>query len=358
MTTCLGRICAISCVMLVATASLAGLNDGLVLHYPFDVNHGAAVVDQSPYGNDGIVNGATWIADGVVNGAMRFNGIDNYLRVPRSVSLEPTQITVAVWVRVASFDPTYQTVVFKKNPRVNNHEGYEVKTIQGGRFDFQVTSCGGAQGGTPSGALATSGTWYHVVGTFAEPTAKLYVNGHLEEQINHPYPICHDTTRDVLIGCNDHATFPLQRFYVGDVDDVRIYNRALSLEEVLALYEEAVPPGGSWIERIGFSDDPEGDQDVTVFARNETLYVRVEDVDLNPRAQVKIKLQGRGLNARGVVTTLVIQQNLVPQADGSFKVAIPLNRFLPGTIKVDLDGKIPGSGFYKLLRSSKITILP
>ncbi len=82
--------------------------------------------------------------------------------------------------------------------------------------------------------------WTHCVGTYDGKTAKLYINGSLAGQLKHAgKPISssgYDAT--VQIGSSQESNY-----MVGSIDDVRIYNRALSAEEVKALYDLEKPKG-------------------------------------------------------------------------------------------------------------------
>jgi hypothetical protein len=107
----------------------------------------------------------------------------------------------------------------------------------------------------------------------------------------------------------------------------------------------------SWITRIGFSNDPEGDQDVTEFYTNETFYIRLEDVDIvggTPANRAMAGIQQR--QQRKLVKE---QINLTVDANGAFVGSVPLARFKPGPADIYLYGFSQGKN---LVRISKINI--
>src|SRR5690242_9009348 len=94
----------LSLLLLFSNALLGqvNLNQGLVAYYPFNGNAN----DASGNGNNAVFNNATLTSDRFANAgsAYSFNGIDNYMRIPNSPSLNPAnQISICVWVKVAGF---------------------------------------------------------------------------------------------------------------------------------------------------------------------------------------------------------------------------------------------------------------
>ena len=82
-----------------------------------------------------------------------------------------------------------------------------------------------------SSSLVT-GNWHHITATFAQPELKIYVDGQLEGTTTYNLPLQHNAQADVLLGCVDHSYYPMSHFLDGLMDDVRIYNRALSASEI------------------------------------------------------------------------------------------------------------------------------
>ena len=207
----------------------------LVLHYTFDRTDGQTVFDSSPLGNDGVIHGATRVPEGISGGAMRFDGVDDHVRVPRNASLEPDQLTVAVWIRVHEFPDHFALLVHKRNPSFHNNEAY----------DFQVWNGGGLRGVLANGVHTRLDSalplvreqWHHVAMVFAPPELRLYVDGKLAGASPHPYPLSHNPASDLLIGATDHAYYPMDLYLNCDLDELQIFNAPLApaqIEEMAA----------------------------------------------------------------------------------------------------------------------------
>lgn len=176
-------------LLILSTISQAGINDGLVAHYPFNGNAN----DASGYGNHGTVYGATLTADrfGNLNSAYSFNGIDNYIEVPNSDSLNPGAVTVSAWCKVSAFGESgsanvckWQALVFKQSLWVSNNHYYCVNLGDWDgiwRFGADTWTITGFHSGAVSIESIRLGEWYHIVGTFDAQEVKLYINGVLQQ---------------------------------------------------------------------------------------------------------------------------------------------------------------------------------
>ena len=205
----------------------------LVLHYTFDKNSATTTFDSSPFGNHGALVGATPVASGISGLAMRFDGVDDYIRVPRADSLEPREITVAAWVEIHQFRPNFGMLVHKRNGSFNNNEDYDLQIWENGTVRSVLAN--GEQSRLDSSTRMDRGTWHHVAMTFSEPLMKLYIDGALVGVKTHSLPLAHNPKSDLLIGATDHAAYPMDLFLNCDLDELRIYNAALSEKEIAEL---------------------------------------------------------------------------------------------------------------------------
>ncbi len=219
-------------------AELAGRKDHLVLHFTFDEDKQETAADSSTFGNHGLLFGATPVAGGVAGQAMRFDGVDDFIRVPRSMSLEPAAITVATWLKVHEFPADFGMFVHKRNTSQNNNEAYDLQVRKDGTIRSVVAN--GAQSRLDSPKPVERETWHHVAMVFAQPNLILYIDGAPVAQMAHPYPLVHNPTSDLLIGATDNATVPMSCFLNCDIDELRIYDIPLSASEIKEL---AVPVG-------------------------------------------------------------------------------------------------------------------
>ena len=203
--------------------------DGLVGSWHFDEGSGTTACDTSGNDNDGTINGATWVNDGKFGKALSFDGADDYVEVKDSDSLDITNaITIMAWVKLDSLDKEQQIV---RKSRDDTGEAYEIFINDTNRVFFGIRDSSGTEEYVYPTDTLTTGTWYHIVGTYDKQNLKLYLNGN--EIGSEPSTITIDvSSRNLIIGCGDKGT----RYFHGTIDEVRIYNRALSEGEISDLY--------------------------------------------------------------------------------------------------------------------------
>jgi hypothetical protein len=232
-------------------------SDGLVGYWKMDdVNQNGNVIDYSGQGNTGT---AANFADsygysgsvptslrGSDTGSRNFDGTDDYVSVADSSSLKPSVVTVSAWVYLTSLNgittcggssASNPYIVFKRNSRTDYFEGYSLQKV-GNNFAFVATSSGGSQDIAVSATTASAGAWYHITGVFHQPNLSIYVNGVLSGTTTHNFPLDYGT-RPVFIGrsgeCGGSGQENWDTYFPGLIDDVRIYNRALTQQEITAL---------------------------------------------------------------------------------------------------------------------------
>jgi hypothetical protein len=222
---------------------------GLVGYWAFEEGSGQTASDTSNYSNNGTLGAnstpstddPSWIA-GKVGGALEFDGVDDKVTIPHSSSLNISNaLTVSAWIKYDSIG-AQSNVIVDKRPR-NNLKGWSLSTndVTGGRgFYLQLLapSCGGSPGATDQNVILTN-RWYYVVVTYDGSNIKTYVNGILGAATACSGTISVDSS-DVWIANNEAN--PTQ-FTDGIIDEVRIYNRALSAEEVRYHYNRGGPVG-------------------------------------------------------------------------------------------------------------------
>ena len=188
-------------------------------------------------------SGATY-ASGKVGQAFRFDGTNGFVQIPDADALKPTNITVEAWVWLDPSLPSGrggEQIVFKKNTMSAWFEGYSLikTTIDNGdgtftdRFQFCV-SRNGNQVAINSQTIAQRGVWYHVAATYDGNQSILYINGVAEAAATPGFALDYDVT-PVFIGTS--GTWPpYLGMFGGIIDEASIYNRALSTNEIQAIY--------------------------------------------------------------------------------------------------------------------------
>ncbi|HEY0771348.1 MAG TPA: LamG domain-containing protein, partial [Sphingobacteriaceae bacterium] len=201
--------------------------------------------------NNGILrNGATATGTGSAGHglAFGFDGVDDYVEIPDSSSLKPQQISVEAWVKFTSLNstnpsaPGLQYIVFKKNRRADHFEGYSLSKFRDTngveRIGFTIASAGGNQISARSTSPVTVNAnirnqFYHLVGTYDGSTVRLYVNGELEGIQAANFALDYDTRPLFIGGSGESFNGRMQ----GVIDEVGIYNRAVTANEVRRIFE-------------------------------------------------------------------------------------------------------------------------
>ncbi|MEK9773918.1 MAG: LamG-like jellyroll fold domain-containing protein [Opitutae bacterium] len=224
--------------------------DGLVAWYPFNGN----AEDESGNGHHGKVIGATLCKDrkGKNDSAYNFDGVNDYVRIEDNDQMNPVSFTVSCWyygtksfsgagtnvLVVKSFTkhvaPFYQWILCIGGDEYESH----TTKYRNGNFIFGVNamSQGGAQISLHKKNVIS--VWNHVVGVVDQTLekAQIYLNGMLAAENNRKYTGFNAFPTDIYIG--KHGNLDKTQYHTpGHIDDVRIYNKALSANQIKSLYE-------------------------------------------------------------------------------------------------------------------------
>lgn len=209
---------------------------GLVVRYAFDDGQGSSVTDCSGNGNTGtVVGGKTWSA-GKHGGALTFNGTDTCVAVSNQNGFASNQVTVAAWVNVTAYRASGIKGYIAGKTTDPFTLGWRLATDDPGLFESRIGNAADAAAAfvlaSPSGN--PTGTWMHVAGVFVSgQRAEIWVNGtRVANAIGAP-SIAPDNGASLRIGCNNGS--PLKDFFSGQLDELRIYTRALTAQEIGAL---------------------------------------------------------------------------------------------------------------------------
>lgn len=199
---------------------------GLVAAYAFNESNGTTATDSSGSGNNGVINGATRIATGRTGygNALNFNGYSNLVTVPDSNSLDlTTRMTLEAWVYPTSWMSDWRSIIAK------DYGTGELAYYLFANANTNQPAFGGRINGYPFATGLTqlpATTWSHIAGTYDGQYLRLYINSNLVAQqvLTGSLPV---TTGALKIGANLWG-----HYFQGYIDDVRIYNRALSQTEI------------------------------------------------------------------------------------------------------------------------------
>ncbi|HYR91037.1 MAG TPA: fibronectin type III domain-containing protein [Terriglobia bacterium] len=208
----------------VAGATTATPLSGPVAAYAFNEGAGTTVSDLSGNGNTGTISGATWTTLGKYGAALSFNGTNNLVLLNNSASLNlSTAMTLEAWVFPAASQSGWRTIIQRQTDTYFLHAGSDsgpLRPAGGGTINSAVNYVVGPVGNPVN-------SWTHLALTYNGSTIALYVNGNVAASQAAAGPI-QTNTNPVRIGGN----VPYGEYFNGRIDEVRIYNRALSQAEI------------------------------------------------------------------------------------------------------------------------------
>jgi Concanavalin A-like lectin/glucanases superfamily len=215
------------------------LTDGLVAHWPFDEAGGTVARDGSGNGHDGQLNGGAWIADGRFAGGLRLAAGD-VLSVADFPAATPSW-SVSLWIRLSNEQLAADSDTFTEILSTENigSAGWQInidKRLAQPRFVFSYWApplMGYV--GTECSCVET-GAWIHLAAVVDVDANRLtlYVDGTVADQATRPSDILHgDST--LYFGRWNMG----DRLFDGDLDDVAIWARALTPEEITALTRQS-----------------------------------------------------------------------------------------------------------------------
>ncbi len=205
-------------------------------------------------------------APGKVSSAFEFNGINARVHVKDAVALNPTQeITVDAWVRTANV-ADFQGLIskFDHSNGSSTDDSYQLSIETGGTVRWQIVTSDNSSGYiVDSPGLVADGTWHHVAGTYDGMKARLYVDGVEVAMVDATGTIV-DSSTPLYLGASRQNNADAG-FLLGSLDEVEIFQRALSATEIHTLFEadsfgkcKCTPPPPdmiSWWQGEGNGDD-------------------------------------------------------------------------------------------------------
>ncbi|MHB2154055.1 LamG-like jellyroll fold domain-containing protein [Calditrichota bacterium GD2] len=210
--------------------------DGLIAYWPFNGNAN----DESGNGNDGeIIGGVSSVKDrfGNNNKALEFNGVDGFIQVPNSQSLQFTtnQISASAWIYI---DEWFYQDTIRFAPIISKENDTPENSVSS--TDYEMLIMDDSIGIWPFRQFAYSFNlhkWYFVAFSWDGNKLDFYLDGNKKESDTFN-SILQLTNRPLHIGANLHLG---NEYLDGILDDIRIYNRALNASEIKNIFHE-----GGW----------------------------------------------------------------------------------------------------------------
>jgi hypothetical protein len=236
--------------------------NGLVAWYPFNCNANDLGVNR----NNGTVKGATLTADrfGNANSAYYFDGISNYISASAIPALDFTnQLSISVWIKLDDYSlntSSEQGRAIIGKQRSPDQTGFNILAVERTRLYAFGLDNGMANATVDATDILSLSTWHNIVSVYDGMTMYLYRDGHLI----HTSPFSLTLTPSAQPLCIGREGL-IKRYFKGSIDDVALWNRALTPAEVSQIYNSigmitgpaavsvgktitlvAAMPGGKW----------------------------------------------------------------------------------------------------------------
>jgi hypothetical protein len=229
--------------MQIAEVELLGI-PAPVAHWTFDEGAGTVALDSSGNVSDGTLVGDPQWVEGKIGGALEFDGDGDYVDCGNPAVLDITgDITVMCWIKVAAFSKTWETIIAKGDDSYRMSRGP-------GDGDSIHFGANGTGDNLNANTIVTTDTWRHVALVYNGTDKIIYIDGVEDARLASSGNI-NSSGYNLFIGENSQA---VNRHLTGLVDDVQIYNQALSQMEIRTAMK-GFSAGEQPVAEIVFAED-------------------------------------------------------------------------------------------------------
>ncbi len=225
----------------------SNLAKGAAGWWKFDESSGTVAADASGQRNAAALNQSTWI-HGIRKGALEFDGKKTYALVNHAASLQfgvGDAMTICAWIKPTAIKPTGQTIAIKGRTGHGTRVNYCLR-IRDKRVEFYYRNLKNSEWHTYETSADTiePNTWVHIAVTLTfgkGNSIKLYVNGNEKNgtwEFGNGNEPPSNSAEPIWFGAESEAAKP-DELFTGALDDIRIYRRILSMDELNMLYRIA-----------------------------------------------------------------------------------------------------------------------
>ncbi len=217
-------------------AIINGTNNEFIIHsdlvgyWKLDEGSGNIAYDSSVFSNNGTLHGGPTWTTGKIGNALSFDGVDDYVDCGNGKSLSGmSALTIETWVKPNEFPPSLNKRILEKG-----YTYYLVDTTAK-KAQLLLYTTGGYDYVTADSPLLDTAKWYHIVGVYDGTNIMIYIDGIKVATKTHIYgglPVATNSSPLILGSVNG-----ISNYFNGLIDEVRIYNRALSADEILQHYQ-------------------------------------------------------------------------------------------------------------------------
>ena len=220
------------------------IDKSIIAEYHFDEGVGNVALDSSIYNLNGTIMGANWTT-GISGHALVFDGIDDYVVFNNSVSVaNHTELTIGAWVNITSTNDYHHMIVYNQL-----YSFYMLALTRDMEANFTVM-LNYSDDFSPivNSPVLKPNTWHYIVGVYNNDSIMMYVDGELVESKSVPQGYIRYAEKQhhskLYIGGllpMDYMGGPyVYHRFNGTIDEITIYSRALSAEEVHKNYSDCI----------------------------------------------------------------------------------------------------------------------
>jgi hypothetical protein len=207
-----------------------------LINFKFDEGNGASVAAATPYTNlTGTVSNTSWAGgvDGQSANALSFNGSTSYISIPNNnlFAVSEDGVTFAAWVKPGSLNSSGHNMVVSHGSGPDNY-----LSVCNTHVCLKIIANGGVSNYCSSLAQLSSGTWYHIAGTYdREGKMKVFINGQQDGSTAGPF-----LNPDTSPGALNIGKYAASGFFNGIIDDVQICRKGCTGKEIRQLKDKAI----------------------------------------------------------------------------------------------------------------------
>lgn len=210
-------------------------HSGLIGYWSFDET-GSNVYDLSGYGNNGVMYSSTTITDLHSTSSCKigycasFDGVDDYIRINNNLDYSKNSFTVISWINTQDITNCRRTIVSSKE---NSSSGFVLAQPEGACNKVRISAnISGTWQAVDNSNLISTTTWYFVAGRYDGSSLTIYLNNN-KNSSSFIGNLVNNTDSTAIGSRNSYNV----HFFKGYIDEIRIYNRALSDDEIKIIYE-------------------------------------------------------------------------------------------------------------------------
>ncbi|MEM7573189.1 MAG: PQQ-dependent sugar dehydrogenase [Bacteroidota bacterium] len=227
--------------------------DALVARWRMEAGLGNTLLDYSPNSNQGIVEGAAWDTETTEGSdfSLRFDGVDDRVAIG-NLDLTDTAMAITFWFKADDFETTDARFISKANGQFDEDHLWMVSSLNGQRLRFRLNAGGNTTTLISEEDVLIPNQWMHVAAVYDGSNMRLYLDGEEIASQAQSGAIGSDPAVDLAIGNQPAMASGGARPFDGLIDEMRIYGRGLSAEEIEIIRQATALPV-EWLQFEAFA---------------------------------------------------------------------------------------------------------